>query len=279
MKMKKILPLALILLVGLSAFVSAVSFTTEIFDSGYSTEYFRDNFGIENLHAYRVNYNINKAGWYLLPSGRGEVQLASLSEQKNQDIPYEQIHKAYDYRYALSPFTKKYIRCERQPYSNPLVCDIAEILDESESYLNSLPEDKLNTNYMAYLGLNADWYYYSKPTTVSFDFHPININKLFNSKLKAGWNLITYPSHVAYGEVTIGDCNIERLYAWDDGNQVWDKFPDTYLSDRARLVDELTDGKEALSGIGMAIKVTNGCTLITKKGSLVSGEGPPAIPN
>jgi len=262
MKQKIILTASLILLLSV-AFVSAVSFTTELFDSGYSDDYFRDNFGIDN-HAYRINYNIDQAGWYLLPSRRGEVQLASLSEQSNQAYSYEQIHKAYDYRYALSPFTKKYVQCVRIPNYNPLSCDITKIYDESESYLQSLSEEEFSMNYEVFDGLSADWYYYSKPTKVSFDYHPIQINKLLYSKLKSGWNLITYPPHLGHEDLELGDCNIEKAYLWVDEDQEW-------FSIMSNLIDD------DYSGGGVAIKVTDDCTFVKKKGSSVSG--PPSIPN
>ncbi len=216
---------------------------------------------------YTVTYTMDEPGWYLLPNG-----MAVVTFENTQDL--QSFYRSSDYQYAFSPFSKEYTQCEREPNSNPLVCSFEDIYGISDEELDQLPQESIARNYFAYTALSADWHYYSKPVTIKYQYYPFMLDTfsegdddfgLMGAKLRGGWNLIIYPPYLAYQDVELGDCNIEKMYAFNDiGQGAWIQIPER----------EYVDGE--LSGAGMAIKVTNDCTFLAEKGS---GSAPPSIPS
>ncbi len=273
----------LVSLVFLMGFVSAsISSTTEFTNPSYP-----------NQKAYKVTYNIQQPGWYLLPQ---QNSLASFS----QDTDFLGFYKSVDYMYAFSPFTKEYVRCVEKPNSNPLVCDRSELYDLSEGDFQSLTEESFVQNYMIYTAISADWHYYSKPIaltesgeiplTVSYEYHPYMLREvegddmgLLGIKLKQGWNMIIYPPYAAYAgyarqnDFMVGeDCDIQKLYVWGDETQQWSApFSDSDITNKQYLRGELMDAGDGLSGKGMAIRVATDCKLFSKISGSVS---PPPLP-
>ena len=221
---------------------------------------------------YRITYTIQKPGWYLLPN-TNSIAGKGISVEQND---LNKFYKSSDYQYAFSPFTKKYIPCERKPNYNPLYCDILKILDKPQSYLSSLSDQTLGKEYLAYTALSADWHYYTKPLEVVYEYQPFTLFDfednseevgILGAKLKAGWNIIIYPAYLSHGEVELGNCNFEKIYFFDDDNQKW-------VSVTEQLLRTTNDD---ISGVGMAIKVTEDCTLVKKKSE--SSQQPPGVPN
>jgi len=139
---------------------------------------------------YTVTYEMNNEGWYLLPS-----QLAVSAFKPGEDL--QSFYRASDYKFAFSPFSKKYTQCVRKPNINPLACDLEDIYRIPEEELWQLPKESAAREYLAYTGLSADWHYYSKPTTVTYQYYPFMLGGfqkddddigLFAVKLKSGWN-------------------------------------------------------------------------------------------
>jgi len=209
---------------------------------------------------YTVKYSITEPGWYLLPSNRALVNYAN-----GQDLA--SLVEAVDYKFVFSPFTKKYGQCENG------ACDYEDIYGVSIQELQSLPQDTVMNDYLTYTTIAADWHYYSRPVTIEYQYFPFMLQDfgnnldfgvgLFGSRLKKGWNLITYNPYLAHEEIELGDCSIERMYAFDDGDQSWAK------------IDENDYIRKELSGFGIAVKVTNDCNFLASKESNVA---PSTIP-
>ncbi|MBI2652928.1 hypothetical protein HYX00_05680 [Candidatus Woesearchaeota archaeon] len=256
------------LLVLLSANVlAATSFSTVTIDGQLPEN------DITARTGYKVTYKIDKPGWYLLPSHFAKARKSDSYPTPTKENPKDSYTNYIDYRYSFSPFSKKYIYCEKV-YNVPGVedeCGFEQIFNVRSEDMQRLSEEDLINNYMAYVLFSADWYYFSKPVKVSYDYHPYmlvqNGNEaddmgMLQSKLKEGWNLINYPVYLAYGHVKLGDCKFEKIYAFDDELQKWEgpekEFP---------IDDELASA-------GLAVKVSEDCLFLARK----EAPGPPTIP-
>lgn len=244
------------MLISLSVFVSAFWETTFEDKSLTYPDY-------PSSKVYTITYHINEPGWYLLPGYfNNNFDFADGQE-------FGAIHKSMDYRFAFSPFFKKYSMCERSPNTNPLVCSFEDIFGKTEEELANLGESVRVNDYFIYTALSADWNYYSKPFTVKYQLYPFTLRandaRLLSAQLKEGWNLIMYPPYLAYGDIALGDCSIEKAYTFIGEGSYWNEI------NIERFVDE------ELSGAGVAIKVANDCTFLAEKNS----ETPqlPALPD
>lgn len=266
---------AFALILASVVFVSA-SITTNLFESSSEGSEYTSN-------AYKVTYSITKPGWYLLPS-RAVESVGSPKFPTRADTSLDSTQwdspEYISAKWIFSPFTKKYIAYTNQGDRWWLTDEVVE-----KFYGITILGEEQMLPMMRYTSLSAGWVYYTKPVILEYEYYPFDIDRsghdeldLVQAKLKKGWNLIVYPPYAAYDEITIGNCNIERLYGWDDENQKWEPFPN--VSDKAQLIKELTNqgsvDASAISGLGMAIKVSDDCNFLTKKES--SQINPPAIP-
>lgn len=269
MNKKLILFSSLMIFVSLAVFVSADYFSTTSSTETYSQPgWITDN-------SYVVEYDITEPGWYLLPSSNGIVPWISIEKE----VDYADFYGAADYRYRYSPFTNKYVRVGEG--DDPLDYDFIGFYGLSEDNFRIISQETFSKDYLAYDVISADWHYYSKPVKVNYEYRPQSMigfeegddePGLMDAKLKKGWNMIIYPPYAAYGDVVLGDCNIEKLHIWMGALQEWDSSPDVSGEELTEIMTSIgNDG----SGSGMAIKVTNDCTFLKEK----ELEGPPSIPS
>ncbi|MBR9691726.1 hypothetical protein GOV06_02975 [Candidatus Woesearchaeota archaeon] len=236
-----IIPIALILLVGLSVFVYA--YTT----SGEIISYPENN---NNLWDFQYTMDLEK-GWNLIAYGEDfPFHLDAGSDLKKEiddfmSIPgferKNRLNEAPLFTYILNPKTKDYIR----------------IFPDSE-----IQEQITRVNY-------AVWVYVKKGTRISY-FAP-NAPKLNDIKLLTGWNLIAI--NPIMGEKTLnnikGSCDISKAYFYNyepeetERGTNWKNIPLDFI-----LPDEIIGG-------GMAIKVSGNCAL----GSQEEITTPPALPS
>ncbi len=260
MKYKIILTTSLMILLSIF-FVSATFLSTTNFTNEYA-----NNYGITKT-GYKITYDITSPGWYLLPYQESTINFA-------EETDLISFYNSIDYKWAFSPFTKQYVACEKKLNYNPLLCNPEKIYNKNLiSLSSSLSAEGFARNYRAYMVLSADWHYYSKPVKVVYEYQPFMLHDsltgdqpfgLLAGILKSGWNLINFPAYLAYGDLTLGDCNFEEISAWDSENQKWLVFPDESASN---FIESLEDNGEGLSGMGVAIKVVNDCTFLKKKDS------------
>jgi len=297
-KIERIILSAALILLFSAVISSAYTFST----TNYVNEV-AENYGVTKT-GYYVTYDIKRAGWYLLPA---LSSLATISDGGYEPEDYadyfKNIYYADSYKYTFSPFTKKYIKCTRFPNINPLYCPEEEIYNLPDKDIQEgWNSEEFMNDYFAYTAISADWHYYTKPVKVIYTYWPgrfydikntgtsttINENTgeskttdvyqigFFGAKLKSGWNIISFPSYAAFGDITIGECNILRIYGWDDENQNWINLIE---NSREELVEKLTSGRDDYSGMGMAIKVSEDCTFLKKIGDIPGKNAPPALPN
>jgi len=228
---------------------------TTVFATSWSISQFENTLAAGSdytKNAYKVTYDIEKPGWYLLPSRTFSDNVGHFVE--GTDYSLLDSPEKVSYRYAFSPFTKKYVRCTG--VGSTLSCKekMEEILGDQD------PETALD-----YVGFAADWYYYEKPIKFEFEYQPPDIAELITTKLKAGWNLITFPAYLATDELQLSNCNILKVFIYDDEEQQWIAIP----------LDSIDSDMSYIGG-GVAIKVQNDCTLLEKIEEEIAP--PPTIP-
>ena len=257
MNKKILMPIALMLLVCGVVLVSAVSWKTEAIDAPeYANAYSDSRLNVP--YYFKTTWRIESPGWYLLPSRNFET-VGGFKD--GTDYSLVDSSNNVDYKYLFSPFTQKYVRCEG---TSRMVCDdIQKTLGMSESQFTSLGQQEI-TEIMNSVSLSADWYYYSKPLQIIYEYRPFHLEELSKTRLKEGWNLINFPAYFTTKELKLGNCNFEKIYLFDDELQDWE------------LVSQ-NDLERVPIGSGMAIKVSNDCNfLVFNEGEI---QNPPQIPN
>ncbi len=213
-----------------------VVLTTSVFASSVSTT--------ETSNGFEVRYDIDQPGWYLLPT--------EATFSKPIMNPSTTVFDALaQYKFFQSPLTLSVEPC-KQRVKNKLVCERREEVVKN------------NANLLAY---NAAWSYYTRPTSATFHY---DNNLLFggydNGMLRKGWNLITFPPHIAMGKAYPGNCAVMRAYVWDVDQQGWN----------AISLHDLQNDYSSLSGKGMAVKVPYDCVLVHAKSNYALPE--PQLP-
>lgn len=257
MNKKILMPLALVLVLSLSFLVSAVSWKTEAIDAPeYANAYSDSKLNVP--YYFRTNWNIQKPGWYLLPSRNFDV-IGGFKE--GTDYSLIDSSNNVDYKYVFSPFTKQYVRCEG---TDRLMCeDSKKTIGLTETQFRSLNENEMEDMRNSF-SLTAEWYYYSKPIQLSYEYRPFHLERLSETRLKEGWNIINFPAYLTTGELKLGNCVFQKIYLFDDDLQEWEKL-------------SVEDLERVPIGSGMAIQVSQDCNfLIFNEGS---SQSPPQIPN
>ena len=226
---------------------------------------------------YKVTYKIEEPGWYLLPNHFARTIKSDSYPTPTKENPRDSYINNIDYQYSFSPFSKQYVYCKKTFENIQDECDVEKFFNAKGEDLQKLSQEDLGNNYIAYVMLSADWYYFSKPVKVSYDYHPYmlvqNGNEaddfgMLQSKLKKGWNLINYPVYLAYRHVKLGNCNFEKIYVFDEDGQKW--VPISV----ADFKEENDDDLQEIAGAGLAIRVSEDCSFLARK----EVTGPPTIP-
>ena len=190
---------------------------------------------------YKVELELNK-GWNIIAGTLPEDGILSDSEIQASDI------KAIWYYH---PQTREYIRV----YPNPELSKLQQA--DEDVYLTS-----------------AMWVYSSKAGIIEYstlEDYPL----LENRQLYAGWNFVTITPDMFYeknGQDVFswngikGNCNFEKIYAWNPETQSWIPISPEL---------ESFDFNDFL-GYGFIVKVLNDCKLSQPAENVAQ---PPQIPN
>ena len=167
--MNKIIKTGLLLGVFLilsSSVFAASSFSTITIDGQLPENDIITNTG------YKVTYKIDEPGWYLLPNHFAKAQKTDSYPTPTKDNPRDSYINFIDYQYSFSPFSKQYVYCKKTFEGIQDECDIGQFFNANADDLSRLSQQDLGNNYFAYVSFSADWYYFSKPVKVSYDYHP-----------------------------------------------------------------------------------------------------------
>lgn len=184
-------------------------------------------------NGYDVTYVIDNPGWYLLPT---EAAYSNAIYNPSMTV----FNALAKYKFFQSPLTLQFEQCKDR-VGNKLTCPLREQTAQK------------NEDSLAY---NAAWSYYTQPTFATFHYdHSLVAGRYDQGQLRKGWNLVTFPPHLAYGKVYLNNCAIMRAYAWNVDEQGWN------------MVDmhALQNNYSSLSGKGMAVKVARDCNLVQSK--------------
>ena len=181
----------------------------------------------ETSNGYEVQYTINQPGWYLLPT---ESSFASLYQNPGAGV-FESLAV---YKFYQNPVTMQLEQCSTK-MGNKLTC----------ASVNAVK----NKGSLAY---NGAWSYYDTPTTVTFHWdHALTMGMYDSGTLRKGWNLVSFPPHLAAGKSYLGNCDISKAFVWNSAMQRWESVNLHAMGNYA-----------SLSGKGMALKVMNNCQLV-----------------
>src|SRR3989344_241477 len=219
------LSISLVLFVGFAVFVSAIQREMNYPGTTVTAEFTEQNF--QFMKEWNLVQGILNPDWV---------------QTNNENI------KAI---YALNPITKEYVRF----YPNPENSKIGE------------------TNYMweSFARIGALWIYSDKEFSSNywkFEDSPVESTSLF-----AGWNFVAITPEMFYekNEQDVfswngikGNCNFEKIYAWNPEEQDWMPISPT---------QESSDFNDFL-GSGMVVKVINDCNF-GKSGDVIA---PPSLP-
>ena len=120
-----------------------------------------------------------------------------------------------------------------------------------------------------YVHFTPSWVYFKQDMELDLPYYMAQIAEYDNEwkmKMFKGWNLVFVSPHFAEGDITEGNCNVEKIYAWVAGEQKWEFLPN----------DEIFGDDDAV-GYGVAMKVSSTCKL--GKSTEANAEGVPALPN
>ena len=120
-----------------------------------------------------------------------------------------------------------------------------------------------------YVHFTPSWVYFKEDTVIDLPFYTALIEEYDNEwkmKMYKGWNLISITPLFAEGDITEGNCNIEKIYAWIAAEQKWQLLPNDAIF-----------GDDDAVGYGVAMKVSSTCKL--GKSTEESANGVPALPN
>ena len=232
MKIKTILPIALIFLVGLSAFVLALN-SAEIIsypennNNLWDFQYTVDLYGGWNLIAYGEDFPFHLDGGSDLKREVDDFMSIPGLERKNR------LDESPVFVYILNPETKDYIR----------------LFPDSE-----IQEQVTRVSY-------AIWVYVDKAQRISY-FAP-NYPRLNDIKLLTGWNLIAVNPTMTGGSLDDikGSCDIEKAYFYNaepDETEHW------------KLTPTNMNLPNYLAGGGMAIKVSGNCQFGESSGGMTA---------
>ena len=220
------------LLVGIVGFVSATTMT--ILQT------------TENAIVYQVELPVNK-GWNLIASGLTFASdLRYLDE--TGDIKKNNIKAVYVYSNKINEYLSSYPEYDRRLFS-------------ATNYFNGDEQDIIG---------QANWIYVDKSGVLKYNTKAIKVTNSRN--LFSGWNFVSITPEMFYEKDGTdvfswngvkGNCNFEKIYAWNPEEQNW-------LSISADT--ESLDFNDFYA-MGMVVKVSNDCKLGTSEGDV------PQVPN
>lgn len=242
MNKKIILPISLIFLVGLAVFVSATKNTMigiNVPEPGHEL----------NFNDFETTIELNK-GWNLV-MGFFPDYISSSSEIKKSNI------KAV---FMYSPDINGYISLHPK-------------LELTREFLVSKGIDRQDEYYDDSANLYAYWAYSDKAGKMTFTINHLSYYNMKNVFLKNGWNFVGINPEMIEDDIFTwesirGNCNIQKIYAWDYENQDWFKYQ-TSTELKGYDFDDFL-------GSGMIVKVTNNCKLGTPSGGEITP--PPGLP-
>jgi hypothetical protein len=197
---------------------------------------------------YKVTYDeVIKEGWNLLPADLGDW---SITDYASEEEVLSKI-KAY---YVYFPVDNKY--------------------ENALEGLYTVDEQQMASNEQ-YLKSSAAWYYVTGDLVLSYvaeDGAPM-------PELYKGWNLLSIgpaltvlnSEVVAADEFPTGNCDVQKIYAWDSETQSW--IDGGNFGNMQTALDELAVVETV--GAGIAIKVADSCQLGIGSQTVVS---PPTLP-
>ena len=199
----------------------------------------------------KLNFNIPKAGWYLVPLG---FQLDGC-QRKIKAI------------WIWSPTLNKYLGGKNYNQLQISDADMQHFeADKDDMYLYTIPK------------LGGEWVYISGPCEIEdyMPFEHLTMNQIaeqFNQyKLGQGWNFFTIiPAYINHSLNDIsGDCNIVKVAEWKANSQSWN-IPSN--------LDDALNVKWHSHDVGgvVLIKVTETCNLGLESAEEERSE-PPTLP-
>tara|TARA_Y100000310_G_C20497854_1_gene722440 strand:- start:15 stop:995 length:981 start_codon:yes stop_codon:yes gene_type:complete len=240
MKQKIFLSIAILSLLSLAVFVSAVN------PPSLPGETTKDIPGYGSITGNYVESSFKfMNGWNLI-HGLPNPEWLSGGDLEASNI------KAI---YGFNPITQEYIRFYPQPEKNKL--------------------SSQNTRVDSMISATAFWVYIDAPTEYGeSEYWTLEPNEELNKQLVEGWNFVGFlPNYVgkSFDELK-GNCDIQKLYWWQPRSQQFNNI----LSDKDRM--EVLRYSENI-GSGLLIKVPESCTLFTSSSDSSGVPNVPEIPN
>ncbi len=195
---------------------------------------------------YQFTINVGR-GWNLIPFPGATFEM----------IPIQDLDSFIRARYVYLPVSNKYVEF----YGGFNNTELAEF-QISRDYLN----------------LGAAWFYATENREITYMTNSnVLVTDFLPGKLYKGWNLMTIPPQFFDKSYGWGNCDIEKIYTWDEVGQKWSAWPMDRDPKLGKFLEEASEGD--FIGYGVAIKVRDNCLAVSK----IEGQGgtiaPPSIPN